>query len=57
MTRGKDGYIFPWGNEFQTQNANTPLRWQKLKQTSDTTPVGAFELGKGPYGLYDMSGK
>ena len=54
--RGKDGYIFPWGNEFQAQNANTPLRWQELKQTGDTTPVGAFELGKSPYGLYDMSG-
>lgn len=54
--RGKDGYMFPWGNEFQTQYANTPLRWQELKQSGDTTPVGAFKLGRSPYGLYDMSG-
>ena len=54
--RGTDGRMFPWGNEFDVDKANTPQRWAKLGVTGDTTPVGAFEGGKSPYGLYDMSG-
>ncbi|MDH5231445.1 MAG: formylglycine-generating enzyme family protein [Gammaproteobacteria bacterium] len=54
--RGVDGRFFPWGNEFEIANANTPVRWTYLKIDGDTTPVGAFEAGKSPYGLYDMSG-
>lgn len=54
--RGSDGRIFPWGNEFDVNNANTPLRWQKLDRGGDTTPVGAFEGGASPYGVHDMSG-
>jgi len=54
--RGTDGRMFPWGNEFDTAKANTPLRWQEIGQFGDTTPVGAFEGGVSPYGLYDMSG-
>lgn len=54
--RGTDGRMFPWGNEFDINKANTPQRWAKLGQPGDTTPVGAFEGGKSPYGLYDMSG-
>ena len=49
--RGPDGRIFPWGNAFDPSKANTP-------QTGigDTMPVGSFEDGKSPYGLYDMAG-
>ena len=54
--RGTDGRLFPWGDEFNTANANTPLRWQEIGKFGDTTPVGAFEEGKSPYGLYDVSG-
>jgi len=54
--RGTDGRMFPWGDEFETANANTPLRWQEVGRFGDTTPVGAFEKGKSPYGVYDMSG-
>ncbi|WP_455208966.1 formylglycine-generating enzyme family protein [Kaarinaea lacus] len=54
--RGTDGRIFPWGNEFDAKNANTPLRWQQVGAFGDTTPVGAFEGGVSPYGVYDMSG-
>jgi formylglycine-generating enzyme required for sulfatase activity len=54
--RGTDGREYPWGNEFSTEDANMPLRWQELKQFGDTTPVGAFEKGVSPYGAYDMSG-
>jgi formylglycine-generating enzyme required for sulfatase activity len=54
--RGTDGRIFPWGNEFDAKNANTPLRWQQIGAFGDTTPVGAFKGGVTPQGVYDMSG-
>ena len=54
--RGTKGRIFPWGNEFEVERANTPQRWQVLGKDGDTTPVGSFPEGKSPYGLYDMSG-
>lgn len=54
--RGTNGRMFPWGNEFALNKANTPMRWQSLKQEGDTTPVGSFAAGISPYGLYDMSG-
>ncbi|NOX90973.1 MAG: formylglycine-generating enzyme family protein [Gammaproteobacteria bacterium] len=54
--RGTDGRMFPWGDEFDTAKANTPVRWQEIGKFGDTTPVGAFETGKSPYGVYDMTG-
>lgn len=54
--RGTDGRMFPWGDEFATANANTPVRWQEIGQFGDTSPVGAFEAGVSPYGVHDMSG-
>lgn len=54
--RGTDGRMFPWGETFDINKANTPQRWEKLGKPGDTSPVGSFEGGKSPYGLYDMSG-
>ncbi len=54
--RGPNGNIFPWGNAFDIDLANTPQRWKILGEEGDTTPVGAFPEGKSYYGLYDMSG-
>lgn len=54
--RGTDGRIYPWGNTFDPSKANVPGRWKELGAFGDTTPVGAFEAGKSPYGVYDMSG-
>lgn len=54
--RGADQRTFAWGDEFDIHKANTPVRWERLKLEGDTTPVGAFEGGVSPYGLYDMSG-
>ncbi len=54
--RGADGRIFPWGNEFDVRNANTPLRWKQIGVFGDTAPVGSFTGGASPYGVYDMSG-
>ncbi|KAF0106945.1 MAG: hypothetical protein FD146_2055 [Anaerolineaceae bacterium] len=50
--RGKDGRIYPWGNEFDSQKCNT-----KESGKGDTTPVGHFSpAGDSPYGVADMSG-
>jgi len=54
--RGTDERMFPWGEEFSIENANTPVRWQNLGLFGDTTPVGAFQKGKSFYGLHDTSG-
>jgi len=54
--RGTGDRMFPWGDEFSTAAANTPVRWQEIGKFGDTTPVGAFEAGKSPYGVYDMTG-
>ena len=54
--RGTDGRTYPWGEEFSIDYVNSPVRWTTLKLIGDTTPVGAFEKGASPYGLYDMSG-
>ncbi len=54
--RGTDGQVFPWGNRFSLKKANTPQRWASKKMKGSTLPVGSFEEGKSPYGLYDMSG-
>jgi len=49
--RGTDGRVFPWGNDFVRENANV-----YMLGIGDTTPVGQFEKGKSPYGVYDMAG-
>ncbi len=45
--RGTDKRTFPWGNKFGREKANG---------NEDTMPVGSFESGKSPYGIYDMAG-
>src|SRR3972149_1191381 len=49
--RGTDGRDYPWGNEFDPTKANTGDTG-----IGDLAPVGQFEAGKSPYGVYDMSG-
>ena len=53
--RGTDGRMYPWGND-----APTPLHanFGKTDWNNHATlaPVGSFEQGKSPYGLYDMAG-
>ena len=48
--RGSDGRTYPWGEELDETFAN--FHWN----VSDTTPVGSYEIGKSPYGVYDMAG-
>ena len=54
--RGTDARWFPWGNEFDYTKSNNPVRWHEIGLFGDTTPVGSFEQGASPYGVYDMSG-
>lgn len=54
--RGTDGRDYPWGDDFDVNKLNSPVRWKSLNMEGDTTPVGSFEGGKSPYGLYDMAG-
>jgi formylglycine-generating enzyme required for sulfatase activity len=57
--RGTDQRHFPWGIQFDANKANTPqhsLSKGIAVSKGGTTPVGSFEEGKSPYGLYDMAG-
>ncbi len=57
--RGTDARNFPWGVKFDTRRANTPRHWLSKGvevHKGGTMPVGSFENGKSPYGLYDMAG-
>jgi iron(II)-dependent oxidoreductase len=49
--RGTDGRVYPWGNKWDLNKSNNPLR-----AIEATMPVGSFEEGKNQNGLYDMSG-
>lgn len=49
--RGTDARAFPWGDKFAKEKGNTPQYDHK-----GTMPVGSFENGKSPYGVYDMAG-
>jgi formylglycine-generating enzyme required for sulfatase activity len=62
--RGTDGRSYPWGNQFNGQQANfcdtnceDPLRDRVDNDGYRyTAPVGSYESGKSPYGAYDMAG-
>ncbi len=49
--RGTDGRIYPWGDEFDPDRANT-----EEAGIGTTTAVGAFPRGASPYGVLDLSG-
>lgn len=53
--RGANGGIYPWGNEAPTRlHANYGRSdWNEHMALS---PVGSFEAGKSPYGIYDLAG-
>ena len=53
--RGTDGRVYPWGNEPPTRfHANSGK--EVWSNHSALSPVGTFEAGKSPYGIYDMAG-
>jgi formylglycine-generating enzyme required for sulfatase activity len=53
--RGTDGRLYPWGNEAPTRlHANFGKK--EWAGHMALVPVGMFEMGKSPYGIYDMAG-
>jgi formylglycine-generating enzyme required for sulfatase activity len=53
--RGTDGRTYPWGNELPT-GFHANMRKEKWSDHWVLSPVGMYEEGKSPYGLYDMAG-
>ncbi len=63
--RGTDGRKYPWGNsepngsQCNFADSSTSYSWRE-KSANDgyryISPVGSFQMGKSPYGLYDMAG-
>jgi formylglycine-generating enzyme required for sulfatase activity len=53
--RGTDGRTYPWGNEHPSRLHATAGKEIWSSHTA-LTPVGTFEEGKSPYGVYDMAG-
>jgi formylglycine-generating enzyme required for sulfatase activity len=52
--KGNHDWRFPWGNvEPTSKHLNFNQRWIGEKTLM---PVGSYEAGKSPYGLYDMAG-
>ena len=52
--RGTDDRRFPWGNVEPThKHLNFNQRWQGEHTLK---PVGSYEAGKSPFGVYDMAG-
>jgi len=49
--RGKDGRIYPWGNDWDASKARAGL-----DVDAGPTLVGSFPQGASPYGCLDMSG-
>jgi serine/threonine-protein kinase len=49
--RGEDGRIFPWGNLFSSDRANTQDRGRESIE-----PAGRYRSGASPYDLLDMAG-
>ena len=62
--RGIDGRKYPWGNVFDETKGNIcdvgcPEDFADKSLDDgyiDTSPIGSYESGKSPYGVYDMAG-
>ena len=53
--RGTDGRLYPWGNEPPTTRHANYGQSGSINNGA-LAPVGSFEEGKSPYGVYDMAG-
>jgi formylglycine-generating enzyme required for sulfatase activity len=51
--RGPDGRIYPWGNQWDSQNSN-PLREENVSFNEAITSIDAYMHAASPYGVIDM---
>ncbi|MSP13386.1 MAG: NACHT domain-containing protein [Chloroflexi bacterium] len=51
--RGTDGRVYPWGSTFDAHRLNCDEGEQVVR---NTTPVGIYPAGAGPYGAFDCAG-
>jgi formylglycine-generating enzyme required for sulfatase activity len=61
--RGKDEFIYPWGNDFDAllsnfcdTNCSNYVDRSKNDGYGKTSPVGTYPNGASPYGVFDMAG-
>ena len=54
--RGTDGRKYPWGNDEPTRQHANFGQDKEENEAMPLTPVGRYEAGKSPYGIYDMAG-
>lgn len=55
--RGTDGRTYPWGNQepaFKLANFDKPV-YSNI-YSDGLRPIGSYEAGRSPYGIYDMAG-
>jgi formylglycine-generating enzyme required for sulfatase activity len=54
--RGADGREFPWGDDSPTAKHANFDHCCEWKGYGSYSPVGSYEPGKSPYGVYDLAG-
>jgi formylglycine-generating enzyme required for sulfatase activity len=54
--RGTDERRHPWGNQAPTANVANFALGARFSYDQVLTPVGRYEKGKSPYGIYDLAG-
>jgi formylglycine-generating enzyme required for sulfatase activity len=51
--QGDDGYLYPWGNDWDGRKCNNNI---DENLSLSTTPVTSYPQGVSPYGVFDMAG-
>jgi formylglycine-generating enzyme required for sulfatase activity len=54
--RGTDARSYPWGNAAPTAEFANHALGARFSYSQVLTPVGQYEKGKSPFGLYDLAG-
>ncbi len=54
--RGTDARSYPWGNTAPTADFANYALGARFSYSQVLTPVGRYEKGKSPFGLYDLAG-
>lgn len=49
--RGDEGFLYPWGNDYNSTKCNT-----RESARFDTSPVDDYKSGRSPFGIWDMAG-